>query len=1366
MAEGDDNKPAISFLEHQEQSRRPVASIDAPEPYVQPYRPLQQAPPLPPAARQPNNSHRQSALPDGGSVAGSEAAALRMHLSPASSAMAGGGSIAGGRAPRALHSGPAANAGSGTVVAGAAPRRPSLVGASTNLSTSTVPIFMGDASALPDLPPLSVAPLGSIGEGSGAALQVPVHAHSGALRPAAGGGGGAAAAAGMTPQHLASLLAATQAQLAQLQQVQAVLLHHVRAIQYGSGAGGGGGAGSGMASWPAELGAGGVAAGGAAAAPAPNRSPSRAVEGNAAVAAAAAGTHGAVPAGGIGTPGAAARGTPFNSSAAVVAAAAAAAVVPEALGLQGAGGDGQGAGPGPLPLPAGAMPAEAATTAASAAASQPSTLRSEPAAALHAAVHSGPGGLGAEPGPGPLAAAASGALTAAQAAPQPSAPGSELATPTAWRDGGLSPHPVVGIVVEGAEALAPDPLAASASGPADDAPPPAAADGGEAPPPPLAAEDLLPPPLRSAFLPPLATPLPSPLPLTAPAPSPPALVDQASASPPAGSWAAGAAAMPLSPSSAPPPLVAQPSTLPHTSTLPKLDPGAWQGLGPAPPSGFHPSCLVDAAGPAGPANIIVGEVPRPGDLVTGRSHGGDPDPDPDPDSTQADEHLDANRRNMLVFPDEEEEEGEEGEEEEGPRRPPWYKRPRVLWLLGSMTGATVLVAVGVPLQRGSIDQVTKNAEVFRWLYFAAGFVPTYWLVFLAVSRVFQLVEWMYFRENLTYLQNIQDNATSLIAMLLMLLWFNAMFHWLWCGATPALPHRCRSDTYLRATDATWKAVLCIMLFMVANVIKACGREGAASTGPAASAVHSSAAAGRRGVTGGAAAAAVATAVGKTSSTSTAGFLSSDVKRLVSLLNRRQEPVSPHPSEESAAGSGGGGGADVSGRGGGGGGGGGVHDSNATAVTGAGRQRVSGTLRRRRTSGLRSAPRRLTSSLLRDSTDGGLGGSAPAANLAMIGAEAFNAVPMNIKTQKNAHELTDAELERVRDTIVIKTYTALIRKHGGMSEAEQLRELRTVKRFARALFLNLRGPDASKTSLTIDDFKPFFTGDDDMARKAFEVFDADSSGQVSRSQLRSRVVNIYTERRNMARALRDTDSIVRSLELTLGVATHFLFGAIYLTIWCDSNIINIAAVLFMWSATTGFSAASYVPSLVMERGLFVRERNDGLYLAPTYLTAKLLDEIAINSVASLGISAFTFYGIQLQNSFGVFYVSYFVGVCVGIVMAYFVASFAPNMDVANALLPTYAVTLLFFAGFLIRTDEMPPWWKWYSYIDFAKYSWGAVMVNQFKHYHQPWIGGQTVLQYYSLDGTDEWAYIGYTSLFFLFFYICTALVLTFKQYQLR
>lgn len=64
------------------------------------------------------------------------------------------------------------------------------------------------------------------------------------------------------------------------------------------------------------------------------------------------------------------------------------------------------------------------------------------------------------------------------------------------------------------------------------------------------------------------------------------------------------------------------------------------------------------------------------------------------------------------------------------------------------------------------------------------------------------------------------------------------------------------------------------------------------------------------------------------------------------------------------------------------------------------------------------------------------------------------------------------------------------------------------------------------------------------------------------------------------------------------------------------------------------------------------------------------------------------------------------------LAYFIAALSPNMDVANAALPTYVVSLLFFSGFLIRYDDIPNYWKWYSFIDFLKYAWGALMKNQF------------------------------------------------------
>lgn len=69
--------------------------------------------------------------------------------------------------------------------------------------------------------------------------------------------------------------------------------------------------------------------------------------------------------------------------------------------------------------------------------------------------------------------------------------------------------------------------------------------------------------------------------------------------------------------------------------------------------------------------------------------------------------------------------------------------------------------------------------------------------------------------------------------------------------------------------------------------------------------------------------------------------------------------------------------------------------------------------------------------------------------------------------------------------------------------------------------------------------------------------------------------------------------------------------------------------------------------------------------------------------------------------------------------------------ANAVLPAYVTTLLFFAGFVFDFDTMPQWWKWYSYTDFMRFAWGALMVNQFKDNDVVWQGGKTVLENYRL-----------------------------------
>lgn len=50
-----------------------------------------------------------------------------------------------------------------------------------------------------------------------------------------------------------------------------------------------------------------------------------------------------------------------------------------------------------------------------------------------------------------------------------------------------------------------------------------------------------------------------------------------------------------------------------------------------------------------------------------------------------------------------------------------------------------------------------------------------------------------------------------------------------------------------------------------------------------------------------------------------------------------------------------------------------------------------------------------------------------------------------------------------------------------------------------------------------------------------------------------------------------------------------------------------------------------------------------------------------------------------------------------------------------------------------------------------------MINQYKSTDAKVYGSQTVLEYYSLDGIDEWAFLGYSALTFLFFFSVAYLV---------
>eukprot|EP00891_Asterochloris_glomerata_P001938 jgi/Astpho2/1938/gw1.00038.347.1_t len=180
-----------------------------------------------------------------------------------------------------------------------------------------------------------------------------------------------------------------------------------------------------------------------------------------------------------------------------------------------------------------------------------------------------------------------------------------------------------------------------------------------------------------------------------------------------------------------------------------------------------------------------------------------------------------------------------------------------------------------------------------------------------------------------------------------------------------------------------------------------------------------------------------------------------------------------------------------------------------------------------------------------------------------------------------------------------------------------------------------------------------------------------------------------------------------------ILTTFLIFTIY---WkagrglSEGNIPNIAGLLFLWITLPAYASSAYVPVLVMERAVFVRELSDGLYRPITYLCFKMAEELILSTAGSVCFSLVVFYCCQMQGSFFPFWLVYLVTNIVGIVLAFFVASISPNMDTANAALPGIVTVYLFFTGYVIQWSSIPQYWRWLGWTDFLRYGWGSLMIN--------------------------------------------------------
>eukprot|EP00951_Prasinocladus_malaysianus_P015932 scaffold123241_cov40-Prasinocladus_malaysianus.AAC.1 len=81
----------------------------------------------------------------------------------------------------------------------------------------------------------------------------------------------------------------------------------------------------------------------------------------------------------------------------------------------------------------------------------------------------------------------------------------------------------------------------------------------------------------------------------------------------------------------------------------------------------------------------------------------------------------------------------------------------------------------------------------------------------------------------------------------------------------------------------------------------------------------------------------------------------------------------------------------------------------------------------------------------------------------IAKEVLEVVPLDLLDKKNEDidDMTDREIEKLRTTVVIKTFSSLLKQHQFRTAEDLENQIKDVRRFGQALFNNVRGGNVSR-----------------------------------------------------------------------------------------------------------------------------------------------------------------------------------------------------------------------------------------------------------------------------------------------------------------
>jgi ABC-type multidrug transport system ATPase subunit len=210
---------------------------------------------------------------------------------------------------------------------------------------------------------------------------------------------------------------------------------------------------------------------------------------------------------------------------------------------------------------------------------------------------------------------------------------------------------------------------------------------------------------------------------------------------------------------------------------------------------------------------------------------------------------------------------------------------------------------------------------------------------------------------------------------------------------------------------------------------------------------------------------------------------------------------------------------------------------------------------------------------------------------------------------------------------------------------------------------------------------------------------------------------YVTEREAWNVARDVPSLIGRFGIT--IILNLLYGLIFLNAGGkgDSDLDNFnahvgAVSMIVINALFG-SSQSVLLSFPFERPMILREYATGTYHITAYFVAKMMWEFPMTFVQMIVQFLLVFYLCNLRGDFIIQVLA-----CTGLGMvsnsvAMGIGCLVPDVKDATELAPLLFVPQILFAGFFIRTSQIPIFLRWAQYLCGMKYGMNLVLINEFQ-----------------------------------------------------